>query len=144
MMGGIFYIGTFSAISPTISGDISTLFAEITGEKWLENLQMDLVFLGMGIYIMALFLGMYALITMHKLKKEEQEGRNEIVLDKKVSRKKYMGEFQFVEFAGSTALFVVMGIVGAVVYSIVMGTLSGVFWQIFLMSVSKLLTVWIL
>jgi ABC-2 type transport system permease protein len=127
MMGGIFYIGTFSAISPTISGDISTLFAEITGEKWLENLQMDLVFLGMGIYIMALFLGMYALITMHKLKKEEQEG-----------------EFQFVEFAGSTALFVVMGIVGAVVYSIVMGTLSGVFWQIFLMSVSKLLTVWIL
>jgi hypothetical protein len=55
-----------------------------------------------------------------------------------------MGEFQFVEFAGSTALFVVMGIVGAVVYSIVMGTLSGVFWQIFLMSVSKLLTVWIL
>jgi ABC-2 type transport system permease protein len=81
---------------------------------------------------------------MHKLKKEEQEGRNEIVLDKKVSRKKYMGEFQFVEFAGSTALFVVMGIVGAVVYSIVMGTLSGVFWQIFLMSVSKLLTVWIL
>lgn len=140
----ILYIGAFAAISPTISGEISSLFAEIGGDNWMEGMPIGLLFVSIGIYIMALIIGLYSLLALNGLKKEEVDGRNEIILDKKVSRKSYMFSFISIALCGSALLLIMMGVIGAITYSTVSGSWGSEFWQILLMSISKIPAVWTL
>ena len=140
----ILYIGAFAAVSPTISGEISSLFAEITGDNWMEDMSLGLVFISIGIYIMSLFIGLYALIALNGLKKEEIDGRNEIILDKKVSRKTYMISFIFIVLCGSAFLLIMMGLIGATIYCAGSGNWQSEFWPIMIMGISKIPAVWTL
>ncbi|WP_368654112.1 ABC transporter permease [Ornithinibacillus sp. 4-3] len=138
------HIGAFVAISPTISGQISSLFAEIGGDNWMEGIPIGLLFVSIGIYIMALFIGLYALLALNGLKKEELDGRNEIILDKKVNRKSYMFSFIFIALGGSAILLILMGVIGGIIYSSVAGSWGNEFWQILMMGISKIPAVWTL
>ncbi|GIN73772.1 tetronasin ABC transporter integral membrane protein [Bacillus sp. J14TS2] len=138
------YIGAFAAISPSISGQISSLFAEIGGNNWMEDMPIGLLFVSIGIYIMALFIGVYALLALNGLKKEETDGRNEIILDKKVNRKSYMFSFILIALVGSALLLILLGVIGAIIYSAVAGSWGSEFWQILIMGISKIPAVWTL
>ncbi len=78
------------------------------------------------------------------LKKEENEGRTEILLDKQVSRIRWMSSHLMIAFLGSAALLLAMGIAGGLVYGLTAGDLFNEFWPIFNMSISKIPPVWIL
>ncbi|WFA09262.1 hypothetical protein [Tissierella sp. Yu-01] len=140
----IFVIGAFASISPSMSGSISSAFEGIAGDNWMEGMTMDLLFLNIMIYILSIFVGLYSLIAMNNLKKEEIDGRNEIILDKKIKRKKYMFSFVFVALYGSAVLLIAMGLTGGIVYSVVTNNFGNEFWQIFIMGISKIPAVWIL
>lgn len=108
----MFIIGAFASISPSISGSISSAFEEIAGDHWMDGMTIDLLFLSIMIYILSIFVGLYALLAMNNLKKEEVNGRNEILLDKKITRKKYMFSFISVALFGSAIILIIMGLTG--------------------------------
>lgn len=138
----ILYIGAFAAVSPSISGEISSLLAEITGDNWMVEIPLGLLFVSIGIYIMSLFIGLYSLIALNGLKKEEMDGRNEIILDKQVNRKSYMMSFTLVGLCGSALLLTLMGVIGGLIYSAVSWNWGSEFWQILIMGVIKISAVW--
>lgn len=140
----ILVIGAFASVSSSMSGSISSLFAEIAGDNWMEGMTMDLLFLNIMIYIMSIFVGVYGLIAMNNLKKEEIDGRNEIILDKNINRKSYMFSFIIVALLGSAAILIAMGLSGGIVYSVVTNNFGIEFWQILMMGISKIPAVWIL
>ncbi|TEB07439.1 hypothetical protein Psch_00992 [Pelotomaculum schinkii] len=67
-----------------------------------------------------------------------------MLLDKQVSRVRWMSSHLTVASLCSAALLVAMGIAGGLVYGLATGDLSHEFWHIFSMSVSKIPPVWIL
>lgn len=140
----ILVIGAFASISPSMSGSISSAFEEIAGDNWMEGMTMNLLFLNIMIYILSIFVGLYSLIAMNNLKKEEMDGRNEIILDKKIKRKEYMFSFVLVALLGSAIILITMGLTGGIIYSMVTNNFGSEFWQIFIMSISKIPAVWIL
>lgn len=140
----ILVIGAFASISPSMSGSISSVFAEIAGDNWMEGMTMNLLFLNIMIYILSIFVGLYSLIAMNNLKKEEIDGRNEIILDKKINRKSYMSSFVLVALFGSAIMLTVMGLTGGIVYSVVTNNFGSEFWQIFIMGISKIPAVWVI
>ncbi len=140
----IIIIGAFASISPSMSGSISSAFEEIAGGNWMEGMTLDLLFLNIMIYILSMFVGLYSLIAINNLKKEEIDGRNEIILDKKIKRKKYMFSFVFAALYGSAVLLIAMGLTGGVVYSVVTNNFGNEFWQVLIMGISKIPAVWIL
>ncbi|KAF1305026.1 ABC transporter permease [Candidatus Enterococcus willemsii] len=140
----ILYITAFSAVSPTISGEINSLFKELAGQNWLDKIPVNLLFISIGIYIMSLFISLYALLIMTSLKKEEIAGRNEMILDKKTSKNKYMFSLIWLALIESAGLLILMGVVGAGIYCLVVGQWDGAFLQICLMSISKIPAVWLI
>lgn len=140
----VLVIGAFASISPSMSGSISSAFEEIAGDNWMEGMTMDLLFLNIMIYILSIFVGLYSLLSMNNLKKEEIDGRNEIILDKKIKRKKYMFSFVLVSLFGSAIILITMGLIAGIVYSMTTNNFGSEFRQIFIMSVSKIPAVWIL
>lgn len=140
----ILVIGAFASVSSGMSGTISSAFAEIAGDDWMKGMNMDLLFLSIMIYIISIFVGIYSVLAMNNLKKEEIDGRNEFLLDKKIKRKKHMFSFVSVAFFGSAVLLIAMGLTGGIVYSVVTHKFGSEFWQIFIMGISKIPAVWIL
>ena len=140
----ILVIGSFASISPSMSGSISSAFAEIAGENWMEGMTMDLLFLNIVFYILSIFVGLYSLIAMNNLKKEEIDGRNEIILDKKINRKSYMFSFILVALFGSAIILIAIGLIGGIVFSVVTNNFGTEFWQVVIMGISKIPAVWIL
>ena len=103
---------------------------------------MGYVFIGVGIYLMSLIVVVYAMTAVLRLKKEENEGRAELLLDKQVSRIQWMSSHVIVAALCSAALLLAMGIVGGLSYGLTSGDLSGDFWRILGMSISKIPAVW--
>ncbi|WPH47995.1 hypothetical protein SHT67_05480 [Enterococcus faecalis] len=119
-----------------------SFFATIAGADWLQHTPIGLVFIGIGIYIMTLFIGMYVLLALNSLENEEVVVRNEIILDKRISRQGYMTSFLLVAFVSSAILMTAMGGIGTLVYYIVAPPLKQTFWTILLMGITKIPAVW--
>ena len=81
---------------------------------------------------------------MNNLKKEEIDGRNEIILDKNINRKSYMFSFILAALFGSAIILTAIGLTGGIVYSMVINSFGRELWQILIMGISKIPAVWIL
>lgn len=146
LVGIVLYIAVFAAISPGLSSDggMSNWLANLGGTGWAEEMGLGYVFISISIYLMSLFVAAYAMTAVLRLKKEENEGRVEMLVDKPVSRIRWMSSHLIVAASYSTALLLVMGVVGGLFYGIAAGDIRGGFWGIFIMSVSKIPPVLIL
>ena len=146
LVGVVLYIAVFAAISPGLSnaGGMSGWLSSLGGTKWVDEAGLGYLFLGVGIYLMALIVAVYAMTAVLRLKKEESEGRTEMLLDKQVSRVRWMSSHLIVAALCSAALLLAMGIAGGLVYGLAAGDLTHEFWRIFGMSVSKIPPVWLL
>ncbi|MCR1897504.1 hypothetical protein NSA47_00675 [Irregularibacter muris] len=140
MVGIVLYISVFAAISPGLSSDgaMSNWLANLGGTSWAEEMGLGYVFISISIYLISLFVAAYAMTAVLRLKKEENEGRVEMLVDKRVSRICWMSSHLIVAALCSTALLLVMGIGGGVFYGIASGDISSGFWGVFIMSVSKI------
>jgi len=112
---------------------MSGWLSNLGGTNWVEDMELGYVFISIGIYLMALFVGIYAITTVFRLKKEENEGRIEMLLDKQVSRTKLMRSHLIVAYLFSATLLLVIGIAGGLAYGIASGDLGGNFGVIFSM-----------
>ncbi len=146
LVGTVLYIVVFAAISPVLSnaGGMSNWLSGLGSTNWTDNVGLGYVFISIGIYLMSLIVAVYAMTAVLRLKKEENEGRTEMLLDKQVGRFGWMSSHLMVAALGSAALLVVMGIAGGLTYGVATGDLSNGFWHIFGMSVSKIPPVWVL
>lgn len=146
LTGTVSYIVVFAAISPGLSnaGGMSNWLSNLGGTNWSDEVGLGYVFISVSIYLMSLFVGVYAMTTVLCLKKEETEGRAELLVDKQVSRIRWMSSHLVAATLGSAVLLVATGIAGGLVYGLATANLSGQFWHIFMMSVSKIPPVWIL
>ncbi|WP_313164691.1 hypothetical protein [Sedimentibacter sp.] len=140
MMGIVLYISVFAAISPALSigGGMSNWLSGLGGTSWSEEVGLGYVFISVSIYLMSIFVAAYAMTSVSRLKKEETEGRVEMLLDKPVSRICWMSSHLIMAALCSAALLLVMGIVGGLFYGIAAGDVSSGFWSVLTMSVSKL------
>lgn len=146
LVGTGLYMVVFSAISPILSnaGGMSDWLMSLAGTDWAEGAGLGYVFISIGIYLISLIVAVYAINAVLRLKKEENEGRTEMLLDKRVGRMRWMSSHLIVAALCSAALLLAMGIAGGLVYGLAAGDLSNEFWRIFAMSVSKLPSVWLL
>lgn len=144
MLSTVLYITVFAAISPILSnaGGMSEWLTNLGGTSWTEEAGLGYVFISIGIYLMSLIVAFYAMNAVLHLKKEENQGRIEMLLDKQVSRMRWMSSHLITAALGSAALLLAMGIAGGLVYGLADGDLSNGFWPIFIMSISKLPPVW--
>ena len=141
----ILYIAAFAAISPGLSSaGMSDWLSSLGGTNWADGLGLGHVFIGVSIYLMALVVAIYAMSMVLRLKKEENEGRVELLLDKPVSRSQWMSSHVIVVAFCSAALLLAMGMIGGLGYGVAVGNLNGEFWLILGMSVSKIPAVWCL
>jgi ABC-2 type transport system permease protein len=139
----VLYIGVFSAISPGLSSaGMSDWLSSLGGTNWADELGLGYVFIGVSIYLMALAVSIYAMSAVLRLKKEENDGRAELLLDKPVSRIQWMSSHVIVVAFCSAVLLLAMGVVGGLGYGLAVGNLGGEFWIILGMSVSKIPAVW--
>lgn len=140
MVGIVLYISVFATISPALSNDggMSNWLSGLGGTSWSEEVGLGYVFISVSIYLMSLFVAAYAMTAVSRLKKEEAEGRVEMILDKPVSRIRWMSSHLIAAALCSTALLLVMGIVGGLFYGIANGDVRSGFWSVLSMSVSKL------
>jgi len=67
-----------------------------------------------------------------------------MLVDKQVSRSRWMSSHLIVASLCSASLLLAVGIAGGLVYGLAAGDLNNEFWHIFGMSVSKIPPVWIL
>ncbi|HBC91601.1 MAG TPA: hypothetical protein DCZ10_01495 [Pelotomaculum sp.] len=146
LVGTGLYIVVFAAISPGLSnaGGMSDWLSNLGGTSWSDEVGLGYVFISISFYLIALFVAVYAMTAVLRLQKEESEGRAEMLLDKKVSRVRWMSSHLTVASLCSAALLVALGIAGGLVYGLATGDLSHEFWHIFGMSVAKIPPVWIL
>ncbi|MEL7567744.1 MAG: hypothetical protein AAGU27_23100 [Dehalobacterium sp.] len=146
LVGTVLYIIVFAAISPVLTnaGGMSDWLANLGGTNWTDAVGLGYVFISIGIYLMSLMVAIYAMNAVLRLKKEENEGRTEMLLDKQVSRIQWMSSHLIAASLGSAALLLATGIAGGLVYGLAAGNLNNDFWHIFSMSVSKIPPVWIL
>ena len=146
LVGTGLYIAVFAAISPGLSktGGMSGWLSNLGGTGWSEAVGLGYVFISVAIYLIALFVAVYAMTAVFRLKKEENEGRAEMLLDKQVSRIRWMGSHLIVAALCSAALLLAIGIAGGLVYGLASGDLSHGFGPVLVMSVSKIPPVWIL
>lgn len=139
----VLYIGVFSAISPGLSSaGMSDWLSSLGGTNWADELGLGYVFIGVSIYLMALVVAIYAMSAVLRLKKEENEGRAELLLDKPVSRIQWMSSHVIVVAFCSAVLLLAMGAVGGLGYGLAVGNMGGEFRIILGMSVSKIPAVW--
>ena len=140
MLGIVLYIAVFAAISPSLSDDggMSNWLSSLGGTSWSEEVGLGYVFISVSIYLMSIFAAAYAMTAVSRLKKEETEGRVEMLLDKPVSRIRWMSSHLIIASLCSAVLLLVMGIVGGLFYGIAAGDVSGGFWPVLIMSVSKI------
>lgn len=146
LVGTGLYIVVFAAISPVLSnaGGMSDWLSNLGGTNWADEVGLGYVFISISIYLISLFVAVYAMTAVLRLKTEESEGRTEMLLDKQVGRMRWMGSHLIVASLGSAALLLSIGIAGGLVYGLAAGDLQNTFGHIFVMSVSKIPPVWIL
>ncbi|MGI6649627.1 MAG: ABC transporter permease [Bacillota bacterium] len=146
LMGTVLYIVGFSALSPGLSqsGGISGWLSGLGGTDWTDQAGLGCVFISIGIYLVSLVVAVYAITAVLRMKKEEDEGRTELLVDKQVSRISWMSSHLIVAASCSAGLLLAMGVAGGLVYGFVTDDLSNGFWNIFYMNVSKIPPVWIL
>ena len=142
----VLYIVVFSAFSPGLakSGGISGWLSGLGGTDWTKQAGLDYVFISIAIYLASLVVAAYAIIVVLRIKKEENEGRAELLLDKQVSRIRWMSSHIIVAALNSAALLLAMGIAGGLTYGFVAGDVGKGFRNIFYMNVSKIPSVWVL
>ena len=105
---------------------------------------MGYVFISIAIYLASLVVAAYAIIAVLRIKKEEKEGRAELILDKQVSRIGWMSSHIIIAALCSAALLLAMGIAGGLTYGFVAGDVGKGFRNIFYMNVSKIPSVGVL
>ena len=105
---------------------------------------MGYVFISIAIYLASLVVAAYAITAVLNIKKEENEGRTELIVDKKVSRIQWMSSHLIVAALYSAALLLAMGMAGGLAYGLMTGDLSKGFWDILGMNIAKIPPVWIL
>lgn len=142
----LLYIIVFSAFSPGFaqSGGMSGWLSSLGGTDWTEQAGLGYVFISIAIYLASLVVAVYAMSSVLRIKNEENEGRAELLLDKQISRIRWMSSHLIVAALCSAGLLLSMGIAGGLTYGFVTSDLSNGFWNIFLMNVSKIPPVWIL
>lgn len=140
------YIVVFSALSPGLaqSGGISGWLSGLGGADWVEQTGLGYVFVSIAIYLASLVVAVYAVLAVLRLRKEEKEGRAELLIDKQISRIGWMSSHLIVAALCSAGLLLAMGVAGGFAYGLVSGDLRNGFWNIFIMTVSKIPPVWIL
>jgi ABC-2 type transport system permease protein len=146
LIGTTLYIIVFAAISPGLSSaeGVSDWLTNLGGTDWTTEAGLGYIFISVGIYLISLIVAVYAIGAVLQLKKEETEGRTEMLLDKRISRIRWMNSHLIVAALGSAFLLLAMGIIGGLVYGFVAGDLVHEFWSICIMSVSKIPAVWTL
>lgn len=146
LAGTVLYIVVFSAFSPGLSksGGISGWLSGLGGTDWTNEAGLGYAFISIGIYLVSLFVAVYAMTAILYLKKEEVEGRVEMLVDKRVSRIRWMSSHLIVAALCSAALLLAMGVAGGLAYGLAAGDLSNGFRHVFCMNVSKIPPVWVL
>ncbi|HHU83307.1 MAG TPA: hypothetical protein GXZ26_09915 [Firmicutes bacterium] len=142
----LLYIVVFSALSPGLaqSGGISGWLSSLGGTDWTTQTDLGYVFISIAIYLAALVVAAYAITAVLRIKMEENQGRAELIVDKKVSRIHWMSSHLFVAALCSAALLLAMGMAGGLVYGLMTGDLKDGFWSILRMNMAKIPPVWIL
>jgi ABC-2 type transport system permease protein len=146
MVATIAYIAVFAALSPGLSnvGGMSNWLSNLGGTNWSDTVGLGYVFMSISIYLISLFVAIYAMTAVLHLQKEENEGRAEILLDRPVSRMRWMSSHLLVAALCSAALLLSIGIVGGWIYGLIAAGSNNEFWHISAMSVSKIPPVWLL
>jgi len=146
LAGTVLYIVVFSAFSPGLSksGGISGWLSGLGGTDWTDEAGLGYVFISIGIYLASLFAAAYAITAVLRLKKEENEGRAEMLVDKQVGRIRWMSSHLIIAALCSAALLMATGIAGGLSYGLAAGDLCNGFWRSFAMNVTKIPPVWIL
>ncbi len=146
LVGTVSYIAVFAAISPGLSnaGGMSDWLSNLGGTSWSDDVGLGYVFISVSIYLISLFVAVYAMTAVLRLKKEEIEGRAELLIDKQVSRIRWMSSHVIVALLCSAALLLAMGIAGGLVYGLASGDINSGCWRILVMCASKIPAVWIL
>ena len=142
----LLYIIVFSALSPGLaqSGGISGWLSSLGGSDWTEQAGIGYVFISIAIYLASLVVAAYAITAVLRIKKEENQGRAELIVDKKVSRMHWMSSHLIVAAFCSAALLLAMGMAGGLAYGLMTGDLGEGFWNILSMNIAKIPSVWIL
>jgi ABC-2 type transport system permease protein len=142
----VLYIVVFSALSPGLaqSGGISGWLSSLGSTNWTEEAGLGYVFISIAIYLASIVVAAYAITAMLCIKKEECQGRAELIVDKRVSRIHWMSGHLFLAAACSASLLLAMGMAGGLVYGLMTGELRDGFWNILNMNVTKIPPVWIL
>lgn len=52
---------------------MSGWLSNLGGTNWVEDMELGYVFISIGIYLMALFVGIYAITTVFRLKKKKMK-----------------------------------------------------------------------
>src|SRR5690554_8186686 len=88
----LLYIVVFSAVSPGLarSGGISSWLSSLGGADWTGQAGLGYVFISIAIYLASLVVAAYAITAVLRIKNEENQGRAELIVDKKVSRMHWM------------------------------------------------------
>jgi len=142
----LLYIVVFSAFSPGLSQSegISGWLSSLGGTDWAEQAGLGYVFISIAIYLTSLVVAAYAITAVLRIKKEENEGRAELIVDKKVSRIRWMSSHLIVTALCSAALLLATGVAGGLAYGFASGDLSNSFGDIFSMNIAKIPAVWTL
>lgn len=142
----LLYIIVFSAFSPGLaqSDGMSGWLSSLGGTDWTEQAGLGYVFISITIYLASLAVAVYAMSSVLLIIREENEGRVELLVDKQISRIRWICSHLIVATLCSAGLLLAMGIAGGLTYGFVTGDLSNGFWNIFLMNVSKIPPVWTL
>lgn len=146
LTGTELYIIVFAAISPGLSdkGGMSDWLTSLGGTGWADDVGLGYVFISVAIYLISMFVAVYAVTAVLRMKREETEGRAEMLMDKQVSRTKWMCGHLVIAFLCSAALLAFTGVAGGLSYGIAAGDLNKNFLNVFIMSISKIPPVWIL
>jgi ABC-2 type transport system permease protein len=142
----LLYIVVFSAFSPGLSQSegISGWLSSLGGTDWAEQAGLGYVFISIAIYLTSLVVAAYVINAVLRIKREEIEGRAELIVDKQVSRIHWMSSHLIVAALGSAAMLLATGVAGGLAYGFVCGDLANSFGHIFSMSIAKIPAVWIL
>lgn len=142
LVGTVLYMAVFAALAPGLSrsGRMSGWLSGIVGSS---DINLSEAFIGISLYLLAIFIAVYAISAALRLKSEEKAGRVELLVDKPLAKADWMASHLTIAFGGSALLLLIVGAVGGLIFGQMTGDLSHAFPRVMAMSLSKVPPIWL-